>query len=321
MAKGKKRKSLKHKFYRAPPGAVPRFAPGELLVEFITDQEYYLWRNRGKEYQGYHYLSYFELEAQRASRQSDLLDALRASRGTTVDLTGWGRALAYQYSDAPLSCLGSLKWVGGRFNYGNDIDRDRFAPFPALYIAEDFETGLREMQGLTSADSRSGLTPAELSLCGKSSFTWAAVTGSIANVFDLTSASNLDRFTSVIAGFKFSTAVRAAERAMESTPKKILATSAELLDSFMSEAWRQDPVLWGTPANPQLFGHLASQAGFEGILYLSIRTGKRNLAIFPREFKNSTSTVSVIGAPASAVCCELSAKTYGELEQPLSANL
>jgi hypothetical protein len=208
--------------------------------------------------------------------------------------------------------------VGGRFNYGVDIDRDRFAPFPALYIAEDFETGLREMQGLTSEDRRSGLTPAELALCGKNSFTWAAVTGSVTNVFDITLASNLDKFTSAFAKFKFSAAVRAAERKMGLPPKIILGTSDQLLDSFMVEGWRQDPNLWGTPANPQIFGHLVSQAGFEGILYASIRTGKRNLALFPRQFKNSSSIVSVIGAPASAVCCELSAKTYEDLERALS---
>jgi hypothetical protein len=84
---------------------VPQCAPGELLLESISDQEFYLWRDRGKEYQAYHYLWYFELEAQRASHQSDLLDALRAIQGVTVDLTGWGRALAYEYSHAPLSAL------------------------------------------------------------------------------------------------------------------------------------------------------------------------------------------------------------------------
>jgi hypothetical protein len=315
LGKGKKRKNLRHRFYRGPLGAIPPIAPGELVLESISEQEYYLWRDRGKEYQEYHYLWYFELEAQRASHQSELLDALRSVPGATVNLTGWGRAIALQYSHAPLSCLGSLKWVGGRFNYGIDIDQDRFAPFPALYIAEDVETGLREMQGLTSEDSRSGLTPAELNLCGKSSFAWAVVTGSVANVFDITSPSNLENVMSVFAQFKLSSAVRATERRMQLPPKRIIGTAPELLESFMIEGWRQDPNLWSTPSNSQIFGHLVSQAGFEGILYTSVRTRHRNLALFPRQFKNSSSIVSVVGASPSASCCELSAKTYEDLER------
>lgn len=76
------------------------------------------------------------------------------SPGSRSNWAGWGRAIQYKYSDTPLSCVGSTKWVGGRFNYGVDIDSSRFAPFPALYLAEDMETGLREMQGPLRARAR-----------------------------------------------------------------------------------------------------------------------------------------------------------------------
>jgi len=103
------------------------------------------WRAKSKVVQQYHYLWWFELEAQRAAHQQQIANALRSVPGVAIDLAGWGRSMPYRYSNTPLSCVGSLKWVGGRFNYGVDIDNSRFTPFPALYLAEDFETGLREM--------------------------------------------------------------------------------------------------------------------------------------------------------------------------------
>ncbi len=39
----------------------------------------------------------------------------------------------------------------------------------------------------------------------------------------------------------------------------------------MLENWREFPTVWNTPSNPQLFGHLLSQAGFDGVLFSSTR--------------------------------------------------
>lgn len=318
MTKRNKPRRLLHRLYRGLGGSLPAPPPGALLVEYFSDEQLLTWRTRSKEFQHYHYLWYFELEAQRAAKQLQLLDSLREVPGISVDVSGWGRAVQYKYSQAPLSCLGSLKWVGGRFNYGIDIDSTRFAPFPALYLAEDFETGLREMQGLTRDDNRGGLTANELNLCAKKGVAWIAIAGSVANVFDLTSASNLDGFIRVISTFKFSKNVRDMERRMQVEPKRVIGDSDELLSTFLVENWREYPAAWNTPSNPQLFGHLLGQAGFEGVLFSSTRTGKKNLALFARQFKNSASIVRVQMPPASATCCELSAKTFGELEADLA---
>ena len=314
MKKGKKRR-LRHQIYRTPVGQLPHIPPGEILMEHFTDAELKAWQNRGAEYQSYHYLWYFELEAQRAARQEELLDALRKTPAIDVELTaGWGRALQYVYSHTPLSCIGSLKWVGGRFNYGNDIDSTRFPPFPALYLAENIETGIREMFGLTSQDMRSGLTALELGLCSEDGLAWVSVAGSVNNIFDLTTPSNLKAFTDVIASFQLSARVRRLERLMGLAPMKVITDSAQLHTTFMAEEWRQYPVMWNTPANPQLIGHLLTQAGFEGVLYSSTRTNKRNLALFTRQFRNSSSVVSVKNPPPTATCCELSATTFEDLE-------
>jgi hypothetical protein len=225
-----------------------------------------------------------------------------------------GAALQYRYSDTPLSCIGSMKWLGGRFNYGVDIDAARFAAFPALYLAESFETGLREMQGLTREDSRGGLSASELNLCAEHGVSWVPIKGTVGNIFDLTKASNLDAFAKAISAFKLSKAVRDAEKQIRARPMRIIGTSKELLATFMAENWREFPAVWNTPANPQLFGHLLTQAGFEGVLFSSTRTGEKNLALFTRQFKNSASSIRACNPPKYATCCELSADTYPDLE-------
>lgn len=310
-----KRRKTRHPQFKVYRGREPPTIPsGELLLEYFTDEEALGWRAKSEDVQRYHYLWWFELEGQRAAHQPKLIDALRSITGITVDLSGWGRALQYKYSDSPLSCVGSLKWVGGRFNYGVDIDSSRYAPFPALYLAEDMETGLRELQGLTRDNTRNGLNSGELDLCARNGVAWVSVSGNVSNVFDLTHAGNLEGVAEIISTFKLSKAVRDVEKKLSIAPVRLISTAEELFNSFMLENWRELPTVVNTPANSQLFGHLLSIAGFEGALFSSTRTGNKNLALFPRQFKNSASLVRVLKPPSTARCCELSALTYIELE-------
>jgi hypothetical protein len=314
VPKRRKFRRLRLKIYRGTE--LPALSSGELLLEYFTDQQALAWRAKSRDIERYHYLWWFELEAQRAAQQQQITDALRSVPGISLDLSGWGRAISYKYSDTPLSCVGSLKWVGGRFNYGVDIDSSRFAPFPALYLAEDMETGLREMQGLTREDTRGGLTPKELNLCASNGVAWVAVGGKVSNIFDLTQSASLKGFASILSAFKLSKAVRDTETKLGAIALRLAATADELLNSFMGENWREHPSILSTPANSQLFGHLLSLAGFEGALFSSTRTGKNNLVIFTRQLKNSASLVRVLNPPASARCCELNALTYAQLEYP-----
>jgi RES domain-containing protein len=208
-----------------------------------------------------------------------------------------------------------LKWVGGRFNYGADIDSARFPPFPALYLAEDVETGLREMHGLVRESQRAGLSAKELSLCSESGVTWAAVAGRVYNVFDLTRPSNLRAFVTVLSTFKVSRDVRAQEDKLHATPLRLIKTAEELQKTFIAENWRELPAQFSTPANSQLFGHLLSIAGFDGVLFSSTITGKHNLAVFPRQLENSASLIQVLEPPPGAKCSVLSAANYVDAER------
>jgi hypothetical protein len=310
-----KRRTTRHPQFKVYRGReLPTIPAGELLLEYFTDEEALGWRAKSEDVQNYHYLWWFELEGQRATHQPRLIEALRSVTGITVDLSGWGRALQYKYSDTPLSCVGSLKWVGGRFNYGVDIDSSRYATFPALYLAEDMETGLREMHGLTRDSTRNGLNSGELDLCAENGVAWISVSGKVSNIFDLTHPRTLEGVAQIISTLKLSKAVRDTERKLSITPLRLIANAEDLFSSFMLENWREFPTIVNTPANSQLFGHLLSIAGFEGALFSSTRTGKKNLVLFPRQFKNSASLVRVLKPPSTARCCELSAQTYAELE-------
>jgi hypothetical protein len=308
----RKKRQLRLRAFRGTADA-PVLQPGELLYEHFTDHQLLFWRTRAKDLQEYHYLWFFELERQRAENQPRLIETLNKVPGIQIDLAGWGRSLAYKYSSAPLSCAGSLKWVGGRFNFGAEIDSARFAPFPALYLAEDAETGIREMLGISRDDKRNGLSATELNLFGSSSVAWICVEGVIKNIFDLTNSSNLSAFTRIISKFRVSRNVRAMEDRLHAVPLKIIATPTELISTFMAENWRELPTMASTPANSQIFGHFLVQAGFEGILFSSIKTGKRSLALFPQQFQNSESFVCVKEPPLNANCCELSAKTFKQI--------
>ncbi len=200
--KPNRNRRLRHRVYRGASSLTP--PAGELVVEYFSDRELIGWRAHAEDIQAYHYLWFFELERQRAANHKQLLEALGTVPGISIELTGWGRALEYKYSNSPLSCVGSLKWVGGRFNYGTDIDSARFVPFPALYLAQDFETGLRELHGLLRENDRAGLTERELALCSESGVAWAAVAGTVYNIFDVTRVANLRAFAEVLATFKLS---------------------------------------------------------------------------------------------------------------------
>jgi hypothetical protein len=113
-------------------------------LEALSSATFQQWQAHGKAQSEYQYRLYFDLETQRAAHKAELCQALRDSASVSLNIDGWWRVIDFSYCMHALSPAGSLQWVGGRFNYGNDIDSTRFPPFPALYLAEDFTTAFRE---------------------------------------------------------------------------------------------------------------------------------------------------------------------------------
>jgi hypothetical protein len=89
---------------------------------------------------------YFDLEKQRVAHHAELVASLQDAGGIDLPIEDWVRITDYQWSLSPLSPLGSLKRIGGRFNVGEDLDL-RAKPFPALYIAHDHDTAMYEYFG------------------------------------------------------------------------------------------------------------------------------------------------------------------------------
>ena len=114
---------------------------------------------------------YFELEPLRQRNEGRLLDALRSQTLASLPFEAWSRILDYRYGLQPLSVAGSLKGEGGRFNIGADLSPGTFTPFPALYVAEDYETAFRERFGAPSTPRPDGLSVQELALRSPGSFT------------------------------------------------------------------------------------------------------------------------------------------------------
>jgi RES domain-containing protein len=307
---------LEFRLQRSTAPNFPSHGPESIHLDVFTDADVANWDRLVPQVQEYHYRFFYELEAQRAAVKDRIRDALATVRATSVNLEGWGRALDWQYCLNPLSAVGSLRWVGGRFNFGVDIDSDRFPAFPALYLAEDFGTALAERLGAASAVQWGGkITVADLALCGESSFTWVCVTGEIKNVFDLTVPQNLDSLVDVIKKFEISGELRALEAKVNMRYQTISSNSEELLKTFMVDHWRLFAAATDLPSNSQILGNMLCSAGFEAVLYRSVRTHQRNLAVFTRQLTNSESEIHApTPQPAGVILSSLTSANWREAE-------
>jgi hypothetical protein len=122
------------------------------------------WQTGSRAIKEYHLRVFHELEAQRQLYRGELLNALKEAKHASVfSVERWVRIVDYKYSNQPLSAVGSVKSIGGRFNVGEDLG-GQYSPFHALYIAEDTDTAFREYYGLARNETRGKLTPLDLAL-------------------------------------------------------------------------------------------------------------------------------------------------------------
>lgn len=149
----------------------------------------------------------------------------------------------------------------------------------------------------------------------ETSLAWLALGGTMHNVFDLTEPRSLKPFIAATKHFKFTTDFRKFERSIGIKPVQVARTPTTLLRTFMDPSWRNYPMYADLPANSQVFGKLLNAAGFEGVLYSSVRTDGLALAIFPRCFAGSSSVVRVLDPLPGARCTELNATNYSAFER------
>lgn len=256
----------------------------------------------------FHWRYYFELAFQRNKIRDELNASLRDA-AAPFEFSQWQRIVKYKYSLDPLSATGSLSDPGGRFNIGA-IDTTRYPMFPALYLAADKGTALAEVLGREK--DVGSLTPEELALTKPDSISAVSVSGKLDAVLDIRVSGNLSEFVNLIKTFRLSRPLIVEARRLR-FPVQLIATVAELKRVLMLDNWRNWPMLYDVPAGGQIFGGIAVDAGIEGILYESVLTGKKCLAVFPQNFQNSSSYVELDDpAPSDYVRTRMDSSNFAE---------
>ena len=232
----------------------------------------------------YQWIYYSELARQRNEIQDKIQQAV-IQTCIPYELNHWQRAVKYKYGLHPFSTVGSLSFIGGRFNTGKGVNTE-VPHFSGLYIAENKDTALQEHLGQVKHDQ---LTPREVALTNPASETIVSISGKIDKVFDLTNEENLLPLIELIKDFKFSAEFKTFSKKLGFASLQIIKTPELLIQTLLTPDWRQLPSNYDIPANSQIFGHIIQQAGIEGILYPSKLTTCLCLAVFPKNFVGTDS--------------------------------
>ncbi len=186
------------------------------------------------------------MEAQRQASQAAITSALQSVAGIELPIDSWVRAVDFKYSLQPLSTKGSVAGVGGRFNYGGNIDPWKYPPFNALYLGEDEETAYREKFGLARSKRVAGLQPHELAL-RKPNYVIVRVRGLASNIFDLTEK-NVEPFIDAVSRLILFDSTKGDKRCLALFPQQLEGSTSfiELADEAPVECVhrRIDGVSW-----------------------------------------------------------------------------
>jgi len=258
----------------------------------------------------YAWALYSELALQREQVFDDLKQSLLSNCTENYIFNNWQRAVKFRYSLHPLCTLGSLSYIGGRFNIGESININT-TPFTALYIAENKDTALQEHLSQVENISTE-LTSQEIALNNPQSESILRINGVLELVIDLTNKSCLKDFANIIKSFYKSKYIDLLAKQAQLTPHKIIKSTDMLLKELLTKQWRRDAALYNIPTTSQLFGQIALMTGISGILYPSKFTEKNCLAIFTQNFKNSDSWLKIADAipDDSIILHELNCTNY-----------
>ena len=282
--------------------AAPQASRGILELDRFSEATLQQWSAASHDLDELEAVLYFGLEPERRRLRPELLTALQEIPLTTIELTRWARVVTYQYSQEPLSCAGSLQNIGGRFNAGAELDANTLNPWPALYLAEDYETAFREKFQMQRDNLVDGLTPQELALEHGVSHTTLFVRGHLSRVFDMCNYLSLAPIAKVLGRIKMPAKARQIRIKLK-MPKHgplMIQTGQQMHDAALKYNWRALPIQYGLPAQSHVLAELIRAAGFEAILYPSSKGSGKCLAVFP-DLLDGRSFVEVIDTPPPGV--------------------
>ena len=271
------------------------------------------YKQRQESILDYYFRHYSYFQGERAKHFNKIKECL-LQNSKSYSFENWHRIIDLRFIQKALSSEGSLlNDPGGRFNIGS-IDELKFAKFPALYIAEDYQTAFKEKyQVFPNTNQQKGLSAEELSLTNKVSTADLLVEGNIEVLIDLTESKVLREFYNIIKDIKITKKLETDANKLNIPVMYHVKDYDELKKSILGNEWREMPMQVDIPANSQIFGQLAHESGIEAVLYPSkMSKSKKCLAIFPRNFNNSDSYVRIKDEdiPDAIEHGELNSKTY-----------
>lgn len=294
MAKRKGRKGQPLR-YSTKKKSAPKPHSVSYLLESGTLNDMREAKKRTADILAYQWAFYSELEFQRNQRMEELKAALISSCIEDFEFSKWQRAVKWKYGLHPLSTVGSLTYIGQRFNIGVDVNPSA-ASFPALYIAEDKDTALQETLGQLDGDTQ-GLTPQQLALMNPQSEVIVSVSGRLEMALDLRDKKSVTEFVKIIGTFKISEKIKEQAALLGEGVPTLVKEESILLDGILMSNWRANPSGYDIPANSQIFGQILHKAGIEGVIYPSKQNKKTCLAVFTRNFENSGSFIEFDDEP------------------------
>ena len=274
------------------------------------------WSTLSSDLDELHAVLYFGLEPERRRLHHEIIDALTSTTPAGLEMTKWVRIVTYQYGNAPLSAAGSLHGYGGRFNLGLDVDASSLNPWPALYIAQDYETAFREKFVLPSDELTQGLTPQELALEHGVSHSTVFLHGSFTRLFDVREMNSLNALAKVLGKIKLPTRAEKLKKKLQIPPNSLfmINTPLRIHESVAKHNWRLWPAQFGLPAPSHILADLVRQAGFEGIIYRSSKAPGDCVAIFPDRMASGSFVELSDTAPSDVKHVRLDEMTASELE-------
>lgn len=244
-------------------------------IEKIINQPRDLQLKKERQY----YDEFSDLNFKRLLELDNIKKALNKSIKKNFKIKNWHRCVTFKYTDNPLSTKGSVKFIGQRFNFGEDIKEGEFSPFNALYFAEDRMTALMEKFG----EFGETLEDATKHFLAKDeSISFVRLSGTIESYIDFDDDACLESFVEILSSIKFSKDIIEKRKKIGVTSFETLKTIKELRDSVYDPDWRYVPNIQNIPANSQIFGHLVYLSGVEAIMYSSVKSGKKNIVLFPK---------------------------------------
>ena len=307
-------KKVKH----IPSGGVKAEAPalGILELDRFSTQDLQKWEQASANLNELWDLLYFGVEPKRRKLRHHLIEAVKGVGHTAFQWDHWVRIVTYQYSLEPLTCAGSLQALGGRFNAGYELDANTMLPWPALYVAQNFETAFREKFQLASDESADGLTPQELGLEGAVSHTTVFVNGQLNRVFDMTAFTSLISVAKVLSKIELPSEVAKLAKKLKFDRNAffMVKTGQQLFNAVVKQNWRVLPTQFGLPAPSQILAELIRDAGYEAILYPSSKGSGKCLAVFPANLGDSSFVQLADQAPTEKTTKRLDQSTATMLE-------